>query len=61
MHGLFDHGPVFSVVAQIIFQTGWAIACGMEVRYPLNERTTAWTRRNARLQERRPAAGATGT
>ena len=27
MHGLFDHGPVFSVVVQIIFQTGWAIAC----------------------------------
>ena len=22
MHGLFDHGPVFSVVVQIIFQTG---------------------------------------
>ena len=49
MHGLFDHGPVFSVVVQIIFQTGWAIACGMEVRYLLNERKTAWTRRNARL------------
>ena len=29
MHGLFDHGPVFSAVVQIIFQTGWAIACGM--------------------------------
>ena len=38
--GLFDHGPVFSVVVQIIFQTGWAIACGMEVRYLLNERKT---------------------
>ena len=49
MHGLFDHGPVFCVVVQIIFQTGWAIACGMEVRYLLNERKTAWTRRNARL------------
>ena len=41
MHGLFDHGPVFSVVVQIIFQTEWAIACGMEVRYLLNERKTA--------------------
>ena len=51
MHGLFDHGPVFSVVVQIIFQTGWATACGMEVRYLLNERKTAWTRRNARLQD----------
>ena len=40
MHGLFDHGPVFSVVVQIIFQTGWAIACGMEVRYLLNEPET---------------------
>ena len=49
MHGLFDHGPVFSVVVQIIFQTGWAIACGMEVLYLLNERKTGWTRRNARL------------
>ena len=49
MHGLFDHGPVFSVVVQIIFQTGWAIACGMEARYLLNECKTAWTRRNARL------------
>ena len=48
-HGLFDHGPVFSAVVQIIFQTGWAIACGMEVRYLLNERKTAWTRRTARL------------
>ena len=25
------------------------IACGMEVRYLLNERKTAWTRRTARL------------
>ena len=49
MHGLFDHGPVFSVVVQIIFQTGSAIACGIEVRYLLNERKTAWTRRNTRL------------
>ena len=51
MHGLFDHGSVFSVV-QIIFHTGWAIACGMEVRYLRNERKTAWTRCNARLSER---------
>ena len=49
MHGLFDHGPVFSAVVQIIFQTGWAVACGMEVRYLLNERKTAWTRRTSRL------------
>ena len=50
MHGLFDHGPVFSVVVQIIFQTGWAILpVAWKVRYLLNERKTAWTRRNARL------------
>ena len=49
MHGLFDHGPVFSAAVQIIFQTGWAIACGMEARYLPNERKTAWTRRTARL------------
>ena len=29
MDSLFDHGPVFSAVVQIIFQTGWAIACGV--------------------------------
>ena len=49
MHGLFDHGPVFSAVVQIIFQTEWAIACGMEVRYLLNGRRAAWARRTARL------------
>ena len=35
MHGSFDHEPVFSVVVQIIFQTG---ACGLEVSHLLNER-----------------------
>ncbi|OLQ04260.1 hypothetical protein AK812_SmicGene12659 [Symbiodinium microadriaticum] len=29
-------------VLKIIFHTGWAIACGMEVRYLRNERKTAW-------------------
>ena len=47
MYGLFDHGPVFSAAVQIIFQAGWAIACGMEARYLPNERKTAWTRRTA--------------
>ena len=61
MHRLFDHGPVFSVVVQIIFQTGWAIVCGMEFRYLLNERKTAWTRRNAlETIATRKAAGALG-
>ena len=52
MHGLFD-GPVFSVVVQIIFQTGWTIACGMEVRYLPKERKTATRdcRNDSQLQE----------
>ena len=55
MHGLFDHEPVFSAVVWIIFQTGWAIACGMELRYLPNECKTAWTRRtnDGQLQSHR--------
>ena len=46
--GLFDHGPVFSAVVQIIFQMGGQLPVAW-VRYLLNERKTAWTRHTARL------------